>query len=105
MATKGFEPTFSAEHSERIRRWQDNVYEEMRNRQTETVEYLGLTLTIQPSVQPITRMSDLLGEAVLKEVREADRVIDMGTGSGVNANLAAWQSRDVNAADIYQPAS
>ncbi|MFE0077799.1 hypothetical protein ACFWYW_53890 [Nonomuraea sp. NPDC059023] len=30
-------------------------------------------------------MSHLLGEAVLNEVRPDDRVLDMGTGCGVNA--------------------
>jgi len=45
-------------------------------------------------------MSHLLGEAVLAEVRDGDRVLDMGTGSGVNAILAATKSTDVVAVDI-----
>lgn len=49
---------------------------------------------------PITPMSHLLGEAVLAQVRPGDRVLDMGTGSGVNAVLAATQGADLVAVDI-----
>jgi release factor glutamine methyltransferase len=95
------EPMMSAERARRIRAWQDDVFESERARTEETtVEYLGLTLRIPPDVQPITGMSDLLGRALLEDVREADRVLDMGTGSGVNAVLAASRAREVVAVDI-----
>jgi release factor glutamine methyltransferase len=66
----------------------------------ERVEYLGHVLDIPKTVQPIFPVSHLLGECVLEEVRETDRVLDMGTGSGVNAILAASKSKDVLAVDI-----
>jgi release factor glutamine methyltransferase len=94
-------PMMSAERARRIRAWQDDVFHDERARTEETtVEYLGLTLRIPPEVQPITGMSDLLGRAVLAEVRETDRVLDMGTGSGVNAILASSKATDVVAVDI-----
>ena len=94
------EPMMSAERARMIRAWQDAVFEsEMARTDDMRVEYLGLTLVIPPQVQPITGMSDLLGEAVRDEVSEADRVLDMGTGSGVNAILAAAVSPDVVAVD------
>ena len=90
----------SAERARRIRAWQDDVFDKERARTEEsTVEYLGLTLRIAPDVQPITGMSDVLGRAVLAEVRETDRVLDMGTGSGVNAILSS-KAADVVAVDI-----
>jgi release factor glutamine methyltransferase len=41
-----------------------------------------------------------LARAVLREVRETDRVLDMGTGSGVQAILAASKSSNVIAVDV-----
>ena len=37
---------------------------------------------------------------MLDEVRDDDRVLDMGTGSGVNGIVAASRSRDVLAVDV-----
>jgi release factor glutamine methyltransferase len=91
----------SAERARRIRAWQDEVFvnESARTEET-TVDYLGLTLRIPPEVQPITGMSDLLGRAVIEEADDGDRVLDVGTGSGVNAILAAAKAREVVAVDV-----
>ncbi|WBB62135.1 methyltransferase [Streptomyces sp. WMMC500] len=97
-----YTPTITAEHADHIRQWHENAYAAAK---TEAIsgrrfEYLGKILVVPPEVQPITGMSHLLGEAVTAEVRKADRVLDMGTGSGVNAILAAATARDVVAVDI-----
>jgi len=47
-----------------------------------------------------TSVSPLLGNAVLEEVQPSDRVLDVGTGSGVNAILAASKATDVVGVDI-----
>src|SRR5918998_4073070 len=97
-------PTVSEEYAERIRRWHENAYRmakaEADSGEGQTFDYLGRTIVVPPQVQPIMGMSHLLGEAVLKEVRESDRVLDMGTGSGVNAILAASKAAEVVAVDI-----
>lgn len=97
-----FVPTVSAEHAARIREWHLNAYQAMKREGegVQTFEYLGRTIVVPPEVMPITGMSHLLGEAVLAETREADRVLDMGTGSGVNAILAAGKAREVLAVDV-----
>ncbi len=95
-------PRMSAERSERIRIWHESAYEAAKREGAsgQTFDYLGRTIVVPPDVQPITGMSHLLGEAVLSEVRAGDRVLDMGTGSGVNAILAASTATSVLAVDI-----
>lgn len=98
----GYTPTVPADQVERIRRWHENAYAAALadSAVTRTFTYLGRRFEVPPDVHPITGMSDLLGEAVLAEVRAGDRVLDMGTGCGVNAILAASRSTDVLAVDI-----
>ncbi|WP_211349156.1 methyltransferase [Micromonospora pisi] len=99
-------PMMSTEYAERVRAWHESAYAQARaeagslSGPGQTFDYLGRTLVVPPQVQPITGVSHLLGEAVLAEVRDTDRVLDMGTGSGVNAILAASRSTRVVAVDI-----
>lgn len=99
---KPYAPMMSAAHAERIGRWHEAAYNTAKARADagQTFVYLGKVLSVPPEVQPITGMSHLLGEAVLAEVDPSDRVLDMGTGSGVNAILAASTAQDVVAVDI-----
>jgi release factor glutamine methyltransferase len=91
----------SEEYAERIRAWHESSLAAMKYEAGtgQLFDYLGLTLAVPPQVQPITSMSDLLGSAVLAEVHSGDRVLDMGTGCGVNAILAASISTDVVGVD------
>lgn len=100
MAEPRYVPTVSAEYAELVRQWHERSYATAKRETAETVDYLGRTLVIPPDVMPITRMSHLLGEAVLAETDDGDRVLDMGTGSGVNAVLAASRASSVVAVDI-----
>lgn len=91
------------EHVKRIRRWHEEGLRAARAEagiDGQTFDYLGLTLYVPPQVQPINGMSHLLGEAVLAEVRHGNRVLDMGTGCGVNGILAARAGADVLALDV-----
>jgi release factor glutamine methyltransferase len=95
-----FKPTVSDEYAEKLQQWQDNVYRGLKQQSTQVIDFLGLALTIPPKVHPVNPMSDLLGNSVLREVKETDIVLDMGTGCGVNAILAASKSNKVIAVDI-----
>jgi release factor glutamine methyltransferase len=90
----------SAEHAAALERWHRAASDELHALGRHEVHYLGLDLEIPEQVFPPTPTSDLLGRAVLAEVRENDRVLDMGTGSGVNAILAASRSHDVTGVDV-----
>jgi release factor glutamine methyltransferase len=97
---EAYEPMMSSERARRIRAWQDAIFESQEQSEDVAMSYLGLELKVPRQVHPPTPTSDLLGRAVLDEVRETDRVLDMGTGSGVNAILAASRSSDVVAVDV-----
>jgi release factor glutamine methyltransferase len=101
-----YRPTLSPEHVDQIRKWHERAYagELVDGAVERTFEYLGFTIVVPPGVMPITPMSHLLGEAVLREAPADGRVLDMGTGSGVNAILAASRGARVVAVDISEPA-
>jgi release factor glutamine methyltransferase len=88
------------ERIEVLRRWHDAASEELHRLGAHDVTYLGLELHVPEHVFPPTPMSDLLGRAVLEEVRGGDRVLDMGTGTGVNAILAARHTDDAIGVDV-----
>ena len=93
-------PTLPPADIERIRQWHERAYAAIATRGEQTFDYLGVTLAVPPGVQPITPTSHLLGQAVLAEAQEGDRVLDMGTGCGVNAILAATRGAQVVAVDV-----
>lgn len=97
-----YEPTVSPEEAARMQAWHDEHYAYLQrvSEEGELFEYLGLTLVVPPHVQVIEPTSDLLGRVVLEEAGPGERVLDMGTGSGVNAILAATRGAEVVAVDI-----
>jgi release factor glutamine methyltransferase len=100
IVTDEYTPTVSADAVDRMRRWHEDAYRRGKVDTEQTFDYLGQTIVVPPDVQPINPMSDLLGRAVLAEAGPTDRVLDMGTGSGVNAILAATAGAAVVAVDI-----
>ena len=95
-----YRPHMSDERVELLRNWHERAASELNGVPHQRVEYLGLTLDVPEGVFPPSPVSDLLGRAVLTETRQTDRVLDMGTGSGSNALLAAQTSTDVVGVDI-----
>ena len=63
-----------------------------------TVTRLGYTFVVPPAVFAPSPFA--LAELVQAEVRLNDRVLDMGTGSGINGIVAAAVSSDVVAVDL-----
>ena len=100
MANVPFEPGLDSERVALLRQWHDDACKQLHTAPERQIDYLGLDLVVPAGVFGPTPTSPLLGRAVLDEVRPTDRVLDMGTGTGVNALLAASRATEVIGVDI-----
>jgi release factor glutamine methyltransferase len=94
-----YKPMMSEKDIRIRKKWHDANYLPMADRLDVTVKCLGRKFFVPKEVHPPAPMT-LLQQSILKEVRESDRVLDMGTGSGVNAVLAASKASSVIAVDV-----
>lgn len=96
-----YKPLMSAKRAKRILEWHEVALKDNSSGTGDvTVSVLGRKFVVPSDVFTPAPMEPLLGKAVLKEVKETDRVLDMGTGSGLNAILAASKSSNVVAVDV-----
>lgn len=95
-------PMMSEDEARKRRDWQNRVYEmHLKCKEPILIDFLGRKMEIPQDVfSPIPWEHNLLAKTVLREVKETDRVLDMGTGSGVQAILAASKSTNVMAVDV-----
>jgi release factor glutamine methyltransferase len=102
MTDARYVPTIPEAEVERLRQLHELSYQADRKKtgDGQTFEYADLTFVVPPEVHPLSPLSHLLGDAVLAEVRDGDRVLDMGTGCGLHAVLAASKGADVVAVDL-----
>jgi release factor glutamine methyltransferase len=82
--------------------WHDKVYREHLRRSGPLVlDYQGRKISMDRNVfAPVPYEFNLLAQAARKELQAADSVLDMGTGSGVQAILAASKAKRVLAVDV-----
>jgi release factor glutamine methyltransferase len=92
----------SSEQSELILRWHEESDASMRAMVPADIAFMDLRLHISDNVMPLNESveGDPYHQAVEREARPDQRVLDMGTGSGVSALLAARAGSDVVAVDI-----
>jgi release factor glutamine methyltransferase len=98
----GYKPLMDDERAKKIRQWHENAIVGQSRQKTVQTTVLGRKFEVAADVfepHPVG-----LWKSVLDEVKEGDRVLDMGTGSGINGILAASKSSDVVAVDV-NPAS
>lgn len=82
--------------------WHEKVYQTLKNRkETYKVKVLGKEFFACPEVfAPLWEDSILLAKAVKEEVKRGDSVLDVGTGTGIQAIFAAENAKKVLATDI-----
>ncbi|MFA4718864.1 class I SAM-dependent methyltransferase [Pyrococcus kukulkanii] len=68
------------------------------------IHYMGLRIETSEDVYEPAEDTFLLAEVLIKEVRPQDIVLDMGTGTGILALLAAKRAKFVIGADISKEA-
>src|SRR5688572_1847828 len=100
MSNLGYPTKLTAAEVEALTSWHEHAYQRMRAEGDAEVVALGLELEVPAEVFGPTPMADMLGSAILEEVRPDDRVLDMGTGTGINAILAASKAREVIGVDV-----
>lgn len=88
----------SEERVAKLREWHERAIAEGRRDETLTLTYLRWMFVVPPEVYAPHPLG--LAEIVLAEASKDDRVLDMGTGCGVNAIAAATCGSDVLAVDV-----
>ena len=95
-------PMMSEAEAEKRLAWQNGVYEgHLKCAKRISIDFNGIKIVVLRNVfGPAPLDSNLLAKTVLKEVKETDKILDMGTGSGIQAILAASKSVDIVAVDV-----
>jgi len=95
-------PMMSEEEAIKRLAWQERVYQEhLKDKKSVSMDIQGRRIEVPPDVfASVPWEINLLAKTVLKEVKESDKVLDMGTGSGIQAILAASKSSRVTAVDM-----
>lgn len=100
-----FRTKISKAKIEKIKKWHKQTFAQLKFVKNKRARVLGKEFTIFPGVFPPTFLdSKILTENILKEVKKDDRVLDIGTGSGIQAIFAASKSNEVIATDISSKA-
>ena len=94
-----YKPMMSEARAKRLRKWHDEGNRDMRESLPRRMFYLGVELRIPKDVF-LPSGGGSFHQLVRDEVKPTDRVLDMGTGSGISAILAAKTASDVVAVDV-----
>ena len=82
--------------------WQEKVYKSLLSvKDKKEVEIFGKVFTVLPGMfAPLWGDSLLLAKQVKKEVKNNDRVLDLGAGTGIQGIFAAEKTKSVLSVDI-----
>jgi release factor glutamine methyltransferase len=94
-----YRPMMSPERARQLRRWHLDAYRQLRQDLPRRVLYMDLDLYVPRNVFPPAG-SGSFHRLISEEVQPSDRVLDMGTGCGIDAILAARKSAQVVGVDL-----
>jgi len=97
-----YKPVMIQQEIKRRKEWQEKVYQTLKLiKKRRIVKILGKNLIVLPGVfAPLWGDSLLLVKVVKKEVKKGDKVLDLGTGTGIQGIFAAQKASSVLSVDI-----
>ncbi|MAG77883.1 hypothetical protein CL616_00800 [archaeon] len=101
---KKYVPFMDEGRQKYLRKWDLGVYETLvQIKDVKDYELMGVSLRVYPGVHAgLWTDTQLLGKALNKIVKKDDKVLDLGTGTGIHAILAAKVTENVTAIDFNE---
>jgi release factor glutamine methyltransferase len=101
-----YEPLMCKERQRILRKWDEDVYEtllKIKKPQEHTI--LGIPLKVHPGVHAgLWTDTKLLGTAIRNFVKPGDKILDLGTSTGIQSLIAVKMTDNVTAVDINKKA-
>lgn len=102
MTSVKYKPFMSQKEIERRQQWQEEVYKNLKSVTGERiVKVLDKKVIVLPGIfAPLWGDSLLLAKVINAEMKNGDKVLDLGTGAGVQGIFAAPKASSVLSVDI-----
>ncbi len=97
-----YKPLLSEKEIEERRIWQIEVYQKLKAiKEKQIVNVLGKEIIVLPGLfAPVFEDSKFLAQAVKDETKDGDKVLDLGTGTGIQGIFTAEKASEVISVDI-----
>jgi len=101
-----YEPLMSRERQVFLREWDIGVYETLlKIKETKEHNILGIKLIVHPGVHAgLWTDTKLLGTAIRNNIKSGDKVLDLGTSTGIQSLVALEKTDYVTAVDFNKKA-